>query len=196
MVKKDEIKDKIIDISLRLFNTKGINGTSIQDIMTATDLPKGAIYRRFKNKDEIVLASFQKGGEIIWGQMLHAVKKADTAIDKLIAVSEIYQDAVHNPPIEGGCPLLNVAIESDGTFPELQKKAAEGYQETVAFVQTIIEEGKQNKEFRQDVDSQSLASFIVFSMEGAIMASRLSSDNIHVQHNISHMKQLLTHYSD
>ncbi|MGR5975441.1 TetR/AcrR family transcriptional regulator [Bacillus paranthracis] len=38
----------------------GSTRTSIQDIMTATELPKGSIYRRFKNKEEIVLAAYDK----------------------------------------------------------------------------------------------------------------------------------------
>ncbi|QKH04865.1 helix-turn-helix transcriptional regulator (plasmid) [Bacillus cereus] len=49
-----------------LFNTQGISRTPIQDIMDAASLPKGAIYRRFKSKEEIALAAFDKGREIIW----------------------------------------------------------------------------------------------------------------------------------
>ena len=33
--------------------------------MTATELPKGSIYRRFKSKEEIVLAAYDKSGEIM-----------------------------------------------------------------------------------------------------------------------------------
>ena len=67
MTKVDKVKEKIIETSLYLFNTNGITYTSIQDIMTATELSKGAIYRRFKNKEEIVLAAYDKSGEIMWG---------------------------------------------------------------------------------------------------------------------------------
>ena len=60
MTKVDKVKEKIIETSLYLFNTNGITRTSIQDIMTATELPKGSIYRRFKSKEEIVLAPTTK----------------------------------------------------------------------------------------------------------------------------------------
>ncbi|UZM99420.1 TetR/AcrR family transcriptional regulator [Lysinibacillus sp. MHQ-1] len=50
MNKEDQIRDLIIQTSLSLFNKQGYNQTSIQDIMNATALPKGAIYRRFENK--------------------------------------------------------------------------------------------------------------------------------------------------
>lgn len=74
MTKVDKVKEKIIETSLYLFNTNGITYTSIQDIMTATELSKGAIYRRFKNKEEIVLAAYDKSGEIMWGHFHKAME--------------------------------------------------------------------------------------------------------------------------
>ena len=78
MTKVDKVKEKIIETSLYLFNTNGITYTSIQDIITATELSKGAIYRRFKNKEEIVLAAYDKSGEIMWGIFIQQWKRKDS----------------------------------------------------------------------------------------------------------------------
>ncbi|KMP61854.1 TetR family transcriptional regulator, partial [Bacillus cereus] len=86
MTKVDKIKEKIIETSLYLFNTNGITRTSIQDIMTATELPKGSIYRRFKSKEEIVLAAYDKSGEIMWSHFHKAMENKKTAIDKILAI--------------------------------------------------------------------------------------------------------------
>ena len=75
MTKVDKVQEKIIETSLYLFNTNGITYTSIQDIITATELSKGAIYRRFKNKEEIVLAAYDKSGEIMWGIFIQQWKR-------------------------------------------------------------------------------------------------------------------------
>ena len=195
MKKTDAVKDNIIAHALHLFNTKGISQTSIQDIMDATSLPKGAIYRRFENKELIVLAAFEKAGQVIWEHFVRASQQAHTAIDKVLAISAIYQDAVHNPPIPGGCPLLNTAIESDGTFPELQKQAAEGFTATVKFIQSLLEDGIRNNELRPEFDSFALASYLVTSMEGAIMASRLTASNEHVRYNMEYTRTLLQSYA-
>lgn len=195
MKKVDKIKEKIIETSLYLFNTQGISRTSIQDIMTATELPKGAIYRRFKSKDEIVLAAFNKGGEIMWGHFNAAIEGEKKAIDKIIAFFLVYEDGVNNPPIAGGCPLLNTAIESTGVFPELQQAAAKGYDNTVAFIEALIKEGIEKQEFKEDMDVTSLASFLSSSMEGAIMGSRVSSNNDHYRYFIEQVKRLLHSYT-
>ncbi|WP_107948640.1 TetR/AcrR family transcriptional regulator [Lysinibacillus parviboronicapiens] len=196
MNKVDETRNLIIKTSLALFNKKGYSQTSIQDIMTATALPKGAIYRRFENKNDIAIASFEYAGSIIWQYYFEATKFMVTATDKLIAMFHIYQDAVNSPPIEGGCPLLNTAIESDFGFPELREKASEAYNRTVFFIQGIIDEGIQAKEFRQEMDSYAVASFLLSTIEGAVMASRLSLNNEHMQHSVEQMKILLQHYTE
>ncbi|MFK4010842.1 TetR/AcrR family transcriptional regulator [Bacillus cereus] len=195
MTKVDKVKEKIIVTSLYLFNTNGITYTSIQDIMTATELSKGAIYRRFKNKEEIVLAAYDKSGEIMWGHFHKEMENKKTAIDKILAIFLIYQDAANNPPIAGGCPLLNSAIESTGVFPELQKAAAKGYDDTVMLMASLIKEGIEKQELKEDIDIISLASFLASSMEGAIMASRVSNDNIHHQYFIEQIKHHLYSYS-
>ncbi|MEM5686481.1 TetR/AcrR family transcriptional regulator, partial [Bacillus cereus] len=82
-----------------LFNTQGIFRTSLQDIMDTASLPKGAIYRRFKSKEEIALAALDKGGEIIWKHFYVAIENKENVIDKIIAIFLVYQDTVNNPPI-------------------------------------------------------------------------------------------------
>ncbi|MGE7999297.1 TetR/AcrR family transcriptional regulator [Lysinibacillus sp. NPDC093190] len=195
MMKEDKVRDLIIQTSLALFNKKGYSQTSIQDIMSAAELPKGAIYRRFENKNEIALASFEYSGSIVWNHFLEATKSKDSATEKLIAMFEVYQDAANNPPVDGGCPLLNTAIETDYGFPELHEKAAEAHNQTLLFIQSIIEEGVNSKEFLQNIDSYSLASFLFSTLEGAVMASRLSLNNEHMHYSIEQIKKLLQYYS-
>ena len=89
--------------------------------MTATELPKGSIYRRFKIKKKLFLLPTTKVVRLC-GVIFIKQWKIKTAIDKILAIFLVYQDAANNPPIAGGCPLLNSAIESTGVFPELQQQ--------------------------------------------------------------------------
>lgn len=46
--------EKIIGVSLQLFSEKGYEKTTIQDIVNALGMSKGAIYHHFKSKEEIL----------------------------------------------------------------------------------------------------------------------------------------------
>lgn len=50
----EETVQKILDVSYRLFTTKGYDKTSIQDIVEELGMSKGAIYHHFKSKEEIL----------------------------------------------------------------------------------------------------------------------------------------------
>ncbi|PFD99025.1 TetR family transcriptional regulator [Bacillus cereus] len=49
----------IIEMAIKLFATKGMNATSVQEIVTACGISKGAFYLYFKSKDELLLATIQ-----------------------------------------------------------------------------------------------------------------------------------------
>ena len=51
---------RIINASLRLFKEKGFDNTSMQDIVTASEMSKGAIFYHFKSKEEIFDAAFER----------------------------------------------------------------------------------------------------------------------------------------
>ena len=50
----EETVEKILDVSMRLFSEKGYEHTTIQDIVDALGMSKGAIYHHFKSKEDII----------------------------------------------------------------------------------------------------------------------------------------------
>lgn len=48
--------EKILQVSLTLFSQKGYDKTTIQDIVVALGMSKGAIYHHFKSKEDIAIA--------------------------------------------------------------------------------------------------------------------------------------------
>ena len=50
----EETQRKILEVSLRLFNEKGYDHTTIQDIVDGLGMSKGAVYHHFKSKEAIL----------------------------------------------------------------------------------------------------------------------------------------------
>lgn len=194
MRKGEQTKLRIIEISAVLFNEKGYTGTTMQDIMDATGLTKGAIYRNFASKDEIAIEAFQYAGQVLWQHFSAAIESQDTATGKILAMCDVYRDTVHNPPMQGGCPFLNTAVESDHSFPVLREHALGAYNQMLGFIQSLLAQGVRDGEFQADMRLESVASFIFSSIEGGIMASRLSRDNSHVAYAMDNIKRLLMTY--
>ncbi|MGG4394983.1 TetR/AcrR family transcriptional regulator [Paenibacillus thiaminolyticus] len=192
MRKGEKTKLHIIMKSAELFNQKGYAATTMQEIMDATGLTKGGLYRSFPSKDEIAIEAFKYAGEVLWSHFSAALENCRTATDKIRAMCEVYSDAAHNPPMKGGCPFLNTAIESDHSFPVLRDQALEAYGQMLSFIQGILQQGIAAGEFQPDMDTEAAASFIFSSIEGGIMASRLTRDNRHVHHATAQIERWLS----
>src|ERR1700720_218337 len=64
VTKGEQTRRDIVQKSAPLFNQKGYEGTSLSDLMEATGLQKGGIYRHFSSKEELATESF----DYSWGK--------------------------------------------------------------------------------------------------------------------------------
>lgn len=79
-------KDRqIIEVSMRLFASKGFSTTSIQEIATESGISKGAFYLHFKSKDDLLLAILQYHFEMIEKAFSEHVTSAHSSREKFIS---------------------------------------------------------------------------------------------------------------
>jgi AcrR family transcriptional regulator len=58
MKKGERTRERIIAESAAVFNQRGFFGTTIDDLLQATGLQKGGLYRHFQSKEELALEAF------------------------------------------------------------------------------------------------------------------------------------------
>ena len=94
-------KEKLVNVAIELFSTRGFKGTSIRDIANAMDMSISNIYHYFGNKEGLLLAVLghsskglvEKLGEI--SQMdLDPLERFKLLIKKHIKLSEFYKKEI------------------------------------------------------------------------------------------------------
>ena len=176
LTKAEKTRQFIIEKSAPLFNKKGYAGTSMNDIMLATGLAKGGLYGNFTSKDEIATAAFEFSLNRVRTDLMTAIGREQTALGKLYSILYFYHDYTIKPSIDGGCPLLNTAIDSDDAYPFLKKRAKQALNELLGGLQQLIELGKALNEIKPSVDSKKSAQIIFAQIEGGIMMAKVSDD--------------------
>ena len=177
-----QTKQLIIDKALPIFNTKGYNAASLSDITAATGITKGAIYGNFKNKDEVATASFDHAVQIVMGLLTKEVRSKNNAPDKLRAIVNYYGKYVNNPPIPGGCPILNSSIEADDNLPFLKSRVIRTIALMKDSLSKIVNRGILEGQIKRGVDAEELAVFFYATIEGAISLSRIEGDGRSYKH--------------
>src|SRR5260370_31128159 len=111
MTKGERTRRKIVEAAAPIFNEFGYEGSSLSDLMEATGLKKGGIYRHFSSKEELAAEEFDYTWEAAWSARLVHVDDKANGIEKLKQLVANFID--HRSPVAGGCPILNTAVDAD-----------------------------------------------------------------------------------
>jgi TetR/AcrR family transcriptional repressor of nem operon len=170
MRKGEQTRQEIIRKAAPIFNQKGYDGAALSDLMKATGLEKGGIYRHFDSKQELAGEAFDHAWKLAMDARFEGMQEIPNTVDRLKQIVRNFRD---RRVIPGGCPLLNTAVDSDDGNPKLRAKARQALSSWLHRIEAIVEEGKRQGEVRPDVDSAELAMLIVSTLEGSIMIRRL-----------------------
>ena len=102
----------------------------------------------------------------------------------------MFRDLATNPPIPGGCPLLNTAIESDDAHPVLLERARRAMDGWRQRIHDAIRDGIATGELRKDIDADVVATRFIATLEGGVMLSKLYGDPVHIHRAV----EFLTEY--
>ncbi|MGZ4107880.1 MAG: TetR family transcriptional regulator C-terminal domain-containing protein [Tumebacillaceae bacterium] len=195
MRKGERTRNMILERSAALFNQHGYLSAPLSSVMEQTGLEKGGIYNHFGSKEELALQAFDYSVSQMGVHFLAAVNSHEHAVERLSALVDVFGRMVVDPPVPGGCPVMNAAIESDDQHPQLAERARQAMDGLRGLVERIVREGVERQELRADVDPAELSSVLIATLEGALMISRLYGDAVHMERAVRHVKQHLKNSS-
>jgi TetR/AcrR family transcriptional repressor of nem operon len=171
MRKGEQTRQEIIRKAAPIFNQRGYDGAALSDLMRATGLEKGGIYRHFESKEQLAAEAF----DYAWRETLDArIHDLDTISNTVDRLKQLVANFVERRgTIPGGCPLLNTAIDTDDGNPILRARARKALRGWRSDLVSVIRAGIKAREIRPRVDAKKLATLIISSLEGAIMVYRL-----------------------
>lgn len=194
MNKGEQTRERILAQAAQLFSRQGYFGSSLSDIMQETGLEKGGIYNHFASKEQLALEAFDYAIHLLDQRLRLALAGKINAVDRLLAILSYFQGFVEeNPPLVGGCPILNTAIEADDAHPVLRDRARSAMDDLRSSIRRIITKGIERQEIRPDVDADACATILIATLEGALMLSKLYQDPVHMHRAVSHMADYIKH---
>jgi len=189
MSKGEKTRQRIVAEAATLFNQRGFEGGSIADLMEATGLEKGGIYRHFSTKEELAAEAFDYAWQAADDLRMQDLDSIPNSVDKLKRFITNFVERRSSVP--GGCPLLNTAIDADDGNPVLRERARKALHQWQDRLSHIVKTGLKLKEIRSGVDPRRLATLIIGSLEGALMISRLERNRDALLEAESHLESYL-----
>jgi TetR/AcrR family transcriptional repressor of nem operon len=190
MTKGEQTRRDIVEKAAPLFNQKGFEGTSLADLMQATGLQKGGIYRHFSGKKELAAEAFDYAWEKAVHGRLDGVADVPDCVDRLKQTIDNFVER-RAGLVPGGCPLMNAAVEADDGNPVLRARARKALHGWTDRLSKITSEGIQKRQIERNVAPRQLAQLIIGSLEGALLISRLQNDEEPLRAMRQHLEEYL-----
>ena len=190
--KGERTREQLVEEAAALFNQHGYHGASISDIMQATGLKKGGIYRHFASKEELAVAAFRLATERMAERFQAALAGKRGALEQVRAIMSVFERIPYDPPVPGGCPMLNVTVDADDGNPELLAEARLVMNGLKRRLRAILREGQQQGELGGALDVDSAAHVIIAQLEGAVMLCRLYDSRAPMRDAIAHLEDWLS----
>jgi len=189
MSKGDDTRLRIVSEAAALFNKQGFAGSSMADLMEATGLEKGGIYRHFSSKEEVAAEAFDYAWQAATDARMHDLDSVPNSVDRLKRF--VANFVGRRPAVPGGCPLLNTAVEADDGNPVLRERARGALGQWLSRLSAIIGNGVRKREIRAGTPPKKVATLIISSLEGALMISRLERNDDALRAVQTHLNQYL-----
>src|SRR5882757_2033910 len=140
MTKAERTKQFILETAATIYNEKGLAGTGVDDILAATQLTKGCLYSHFENKEDLTLQVADFLLQKTCNGMTKMLGGSGTVKERIFAYLDVYK-APLRPPIQGGCPMFNMAVEAEDNLPVIKQKVSEALVKSQRLITDLLAEG-------------------------------------------------------
>lgn len=166
---RQETYEKILSAALDLFVSRGFEGTTVDAIAEAAGVTKGAIYFHFETKDDVLVALLDQVESNFVDPMDRRVRRAGpSGREKFVAFAHQQSELGI-----GRTKLAILAIKISSDYAEGDARFAprirQIYRRLYDIVEDIIELGKAQGEFRSEVSTRQLASFVIATHDGTFL---------------------------
>ncbi|MEL0645299.1 TetR/AcrR family transcriptional regulator [Olleya sp. Ti.3.14] len=165
--KSELTKQIILDESFKLFYENGFKTTSVDKIMKATNLTKGAFYHHYKNKKELGLAVISlKVQKRVYKGMIDPLFQSGNAIQIL---ETTFLERLKSFPVyekQHGCPMnnfINEVGDLEVAYQLVLRRIIDDWKK--ALIQ-LIERGQYENTIKKNISSNAIAVYLISAFEG------------------------------
>lgn len=173
----ERTRERLLQAGFREVHKSGFQSASIDTILAATNVTKGALYHHFESKEDLghaiveeVIATLPRDRWLLPLQR----SKDKNPIDALIGIVR----AIPSRPedVKGGCPLVNLAQEMSQLDEQFRKRLETIFHAWQEGIATALRRGQSQGTVRHDLIPEETAGFLIAMVEGYEVLAKNAQD--------------------
>ena len=191
LTKAEKTTQYILETVAPYFNRHGYTGTSLSDVTKATGLSKGAIYGNFESKEHLAIEAFNYNIRRAMSILRDHMDMDAPGLSKLFAVTNFFRNYYYKEKEYGGCPMINVGVDSMNHNGILYTRVIEVMNKLVKGICDMIDQGKREGKISTEIDSMLYANKIYAQIQGANFMAQMTQDSAHIQEMMNHVDRMI-----
>ena len=184
-------RSEILDAAAQLITERGFRETSVDDVIKSSKLSgKSHFYHYFKSKEElgyeVLNRQFERFAErglaILREPMIDPLERLYLFLDTVVA-------AQAQRGFKGGSPFGNLAAEMADAHEGFRKRIEIVFERWASQIQSLLWEAR--PQLVDEVDAARLSRFIIATLEGALLMSRVQRDLAMLQGIVADLKRFI-----
>jgi AcrR family transcriptional regulator len=147
-------RQEILRTAARLFQQRGYDATSMNDVAAALKLSKGGLYHHFQSKDEILFEIMNHAMEITQERVLNPVRSIADPQERLRALIRLHIEVVLSPRDREITVMLH---ENHPLPPALRKRINARKKDYIHFLESLMSEVQEKAQERAQEKVQNKA---------------------------------------
>ncbi|MFB9054939.1 TetR/AcrR family transcriptional regulator [Formosa undariae] len=178
-LKSELTKQIIVDEAFKQFYEQGFKTTSIDKIMKASKLTKGAFYHHYSNKKQLALEVIAlKVQKRVSNSMILPLYESGDVIAILESTFLNRIKSFNGYEKQHGCPMNNLINEIGDSETAYQLALKHIVNTWKSALIALIDRGKSEKTIRENVPSKATAIYLISAFEGVRGIRKLYDDDM------------------
>jgi TetR/AcrR family transcriptional regulator, transcriptional repressor for nem operon len=168
-------RDRIVAAAATLMHTRGVAGTSTEDVQAAAGVSASQIYHYFADKRSLTRAVIGYQTDAILGIQEPALARLDD-IDALRAWADAIVTYQRSIDFRGGCPLGTLSNELAENDTDAREDLAAGYRRWQQAIHAGLADMQDRGEFLPGTDIDKLATALLTTLQGGLLLAKTFRD--------------------
>jgi len=163
MQQKKDRKNQILEAALQIFVTKGYSKTTMDDIVSASKLSKGALYHYYKSKKDLFLSLIDHWEVYTFKDFYKKTSKEKSACDTLRFFGQNVLKTLNEKKYAYIAEVEFWSLSNQDI--EIKNRSQLLYDKLLTLFEKVVKKGIKNKEFK-DLDVRKTAMVILAIFQG------------------------------
>jgi TetR/AcrR family transcriptional repressor of nem operon len=189
-------REAVIEAATRLIHLKGYQNTTLDDVLSASGVGKGNFYHYFRSKEDLGFAILDRFVDAFKERALRPAF-ADPHASRMTQIRDFLarvRDVQQERNCVGGCVFGNLAAELSDVHEGFRERLAGLFAHWHEHLAEVVLDAQRRGEVTAECRPAAVAQFVVASLEGAMLLTKLTKDIAVMDRCVEEMNRYLSLY--